>query len=97
MTRRVTSAAQCRAARAMLKWTQSRLAAEAGVARKTIAEFEAESRTLHRRTRAGITTALQAAGVEFLWDDVRNFEGVRLHGGARAGGDGAFSADLGRR
>lgn len=94
--RRVSSAAQCRAARTMLKWTQSKLAAEAGVARKTIADFEAGSRTLHRRTRIDITAALQSAGVEFLWDDAQNSEGVRVTGRPPVGPSGTISVNLGR-
>ena len=65
----VASPAQCRAARALLKWTQGDLAERAHVARKTIAEFECGVRRLHLRTRADITQALQAAGVEFTWSD----------------------------
>ena len=65
----VASPAQCRAARALLKWTQRDLAEHAQVARKTVADFEAGVRRLHLRTRVGITSALQAAGVEFTWSD----------------------------
>jgi transcriptional regulator with XRE-family HTH domain len=43
------------------------LAQRAGVARKTVADFELGRRTLHRRTIIDITTALEAAGVEFTW------------------------------
>ena len=65
----VASPAQCRAARALLKWTQGDLAEHAQVARKTVADFEAGVRQLHLRTRVCITSALQAAGVEFTWSD----------------------------
>ncbi|HEX9462920.1 MAG TPA: helix-turn-helix transcriptional regulator [Alphaproteobacteria bacterium] len=73
--KQVASPAQCRAARALLKWTQRHLAEQAGVARKTVADFEAGVRRLHLRTRADITTALQTAGVEFTWSE--GIEGVR--------------------
>ena len=38
------SAAQCRAARALLNWTQDQLAQNAQVARATIADFERNTR-----------------------------------------------------
>jgi DNA-binding XRE family transcriptional regulator len=79
INRRVATAAQCRAARALLDWTQTTLAQRAGVARKTVADFELSRRTLHRRTIIDITAALEAAGVEFMWaDGAANGEGVRF-------------------
>ena len=76
MKRPVVSPAQCRAARALLKWTQAKLAQHAAVARKTVADFELGNRSLHRRTRLDITVALEAAGVEFIWS--AEGEGVRF-------------------
>jgi transcriptional regulator with XRE-family HTH domain len=66
--RKTAAPAQCRAARALLGWTQAKLAARAAVARKTIAEFEIGARQLRFRTRRDITTALEAGGLVFLWD-----------------------------
>lgn len=80
-SKKVASPAQCRAARALLNWTQATLAERAGVARKTIADFELATRTLHIRTRRDITATLEAAGVEFTWSDNDNGhggEGVRF-------------------
>lgn len=57
--------AQCRAARALLKWTQTRLAEAAGIAWSTVRDFEAERRTPIRRNMDAITGAFEAAGVEF--------------------------------
>lgn len=74
--RPVVSPAQCRGARALLRWTQDRLAERAAVARKTVADFELGNRSLHRRTRLDITIALEAAGVEFIW--TAEGEGVRF-------------------
>lgn len=74
--RPVASPAQCRGARALLRWTQDRLAERAAVARKTVADFELGNRALHRRTRLDITIALEAAGVEFIW--AAEGEGVRF-------------------
>jgi len=67
--------AQCRAARALLNWSQDHLEMAAKVARKTIADFEREARTPYDRTLAAIRSALEAAGVEFTNGDA---PGVRL-------------------
>jgi transcriptional regulator with XRE-family HTH domain len=59
------TSAQCRAARALLNWSQDALAKASKVATKTIADFERESRTPYDRTLADIQRALESAGVEF--------------------------------
>jgi DNA-binding XRE family transcriptional regulator len=71
------SPTQCRAGRALVKMTQSDLAAAAQVAKKTIADFEAEVRTPYRRTIAALQQALEAAGVEFIPENGGGV-GVRL-------------------
>lgn len=81
-TRGLVSSAQCRAARALLGWTQETLANRAGVARKTIAHFEVGRRDLLSRTRRDIMETLQRAGVEFVWSEPLGGEGVRLARGA---------------
>lgn len=53
----------------MLGWTQAALADRSGVARKTIADFELNQRTLQMRTRRDITVAFVEAGIEFVWGD----------------------------
>jgi DNA-binding XRE family transcriptional regulator len=58
--------AQCRAARALLQWSQSKLAKTANVSRKTISNFEKEVRTPFGNNMVSIRTALQNAGVEFF-------------------------------
>ncbi len=82
--KRVASAAQCRAARALLNWTQAMLAERAGVARKTVADFELGARTLHLRTRRDITATLEEAGIEFTWADETN--GTPTNGTAKGEG-----------
>jgi DNA-binding XRE family transcriptional regulator len=67
----VISPAQCRAARALLSWTQAELAERASLSRKTVADFEQENRDVHVRTRHDIATTLEKAGVEFLPGGVR--------------------------
>lgn len=66
---KIATPAQCRAARALLNWTQATLAERAGVARKTVADFELGERVLHVRTRRDITATLEEAGIEFLWTE----------------------------
>ncbi len=88
--RPVASPAQCRAARALLRWTQDRLAERAAVARKTVADFELGNRALHRRTRLDITIALEAAGVEFIW--AAEGDGVRFARKAQAEVEAAEAA-----
>jgi transcriptional regulator with XRE-family HTH domain len=60
------SAAQCRAARALLDWTQDQLAENAQVARATIADFERNTRVPMRQNMISIVSALEAAGVAFI-------------------------------
>jgi len=67
------SAAQCRAARALLDWSQDQLAENAQVARATIADFERNTRMPIRNNLISIVGALEAAGVAFIPE---NGEGV---------------------
>jgi transcriptional regulator with XRE-family HTH domain len=60
------SADQCRAARALLNWSQRELADASKVATKTIADFERSTRAPYDRTLAGMQRALEAAGIEFI-------------------------------
>jgi transcriptional regulator with XRE-family HTH domain len=59
---------QCRAARALLEWSQVELAHQAGVTTKTVADFERGATEPYRRTLAQIAEALELAGVELLYD-----------------------------
>jgi len=68
---------QCRAARALLGWSQSELARASLVAQKTIADFERDARELRPRTVADIRAALERAGVAFI-DGNGGGPGVRL-------------------
>jgi DNA-binding XRE family transcriptional regulator len=67
------SPGQCRAARALLNWTQETLANKVGVALKTIRDFENERRQSLSIVRASIKQAFEEAGIEFFDDD-----GLRL-------------------
>ena len=68
---------QCRAARALLDWSQSALAEATGSGQSTIAKFERGVRNPHASTLKTIRTTLEAAGVEFI-DENGGGPGVRL-------------------
>ena len=57
---------QCRAARALLNWTQDQLAQSAAVSKKTLADFESGKRTPYARTLADIRRTLEDGGIEFI-------------------------------
>ena len=68
---------QSRAARALLDWSQGKLSEAAGVARATIAEFEAGKRVPIANNLAAIRAALEDAGIIFI-DANGNGPGARL-------------------
>ncbi|CEJ10647.1 hypothetical protein BN1110_00930 [bacterium YEK0313] len=68
---------QCRAARALLDWSQDRLAQAAEVSRSTVRGFEGGHHELHATSEAQIVAALEAAGICLLPDDADG-PGVRL-------------------
>ena len=57
---------QCRAARALLNWSQPDLAKAVGLTRETIANFETGARVPHPRNLQAIRAALEKAGIEFI-------------------------------
>ena len=61
--------AQCRAARALLDWSQQRLAEESKIGNATIRNFEGGKSTPQHATLDVLRRALEAAGVEFINDD----------------------------
>jgi len=71
------TSAQCRAARALLDWSQGDLASAAKVATKTLADFERGNRTPYERTLADIQAALEEAGAIFIAENGEG-PGVRL-------------------
>lgn len=62
------SPAQCRAARALLEWTQQGLADAAQVSRATIRDFELGKHDCHRSTEALIRQAFEGRGIRFVLD-----------------------------
>lgn len=57
---------QCRAARALLDWTQIELAYRSGVSRSTVRDFEGGRHVLSPASEGQVVTALEAAGVILL-------------------------------
>ena len=68
---------QCRAARALLDWSQGDLADQAGVGIVTVRQLEAGAHDPRRATLNVIRRALESAGVEFI-DENGGGPGVRL-------------------
>jgi transcriptional regulator with XRE-family HTH domain len=69
---------QCRAARAMLGWSQDELATAACVARATVADFERENRTPVSNNLAAIRLVFEKEGIQFLPDEDGMGDGIRL-------------------
>lgn len=69
--------AQCRAARALLDWSQQQLAEAAGVGVVTVRQFEGGASEPRRSTLAAIHRVLEAAGVLFIPENGGG-AGVRL-------------------
>ena len=63
------SSEQCRAARALLNWTQEDLAVRAGVSRSTVCGFERGEHELQRASAAMIRMTLEQAGVILIETD----------------------------
>jgi transcriptional regulator with XRE-family HTH domain len=74
---RMLTAAQCRAARGLLDWSQLDLAKQAGVGIVTVRQLEASIHEPRRATLDVVRRALEKAGVEFI-DENGGGAGVRL-------------------
>jgi transcriptional regulator with XRE-family HTH domain len=73
-------AAQCRAARGLLNWSQDALAEASRVGISTVGDFERDRRTPCNHLLRDIRSALESAGIEFIADNAGGPEGpgVRL-------------------
>ena len=76
------SAAQCRCARTLLRWSVSKLASVASVSESAIDNFELERRQTNAMTIHAIQRAFEDVGVVFLPQD-----DVQLRSDASAQGD----------
>lgn len=72
------TSAQCRAARALLDWTQDELAERAEVSRGTIRGFESGQHALQRSTASAVRRALAVGGVILVEADCEAGQGVRF-------------------
>ena len=73
----ILTAAQCRAARAMIDWSAERLSQASSVDLQTLRNFEARFRRLDERTLRRLRITLEAAGVMFVPENGRG-AGVRF-------------------
>ncbi len=62
---------QCRAARALVGWTQLELAGAAGIGLSTVADFERGARCPQQQNLIAISSVLVRAGVVFIEGGVR--------------------------
>jgi transcriptional regulator with XRE-family HTH domain len=74
--------AQCRAARALLDWSQSKLADMASLGLSTVVDFERERRTVSESGIAAIRAALESASIIFVKENDEG-PGVRLKKGRK--------------
>ena len=58
--------AQSRAARGLVDWSQSKLAAEANLSESTVRDFEKGRRVPSINNLSAVQRALEVAGVEFI-------------------------------
>lgn len=63
--------AQCRAARALLDWSQFDLVEHSGVSAKSITDYERGLTKPYGRTLTALKAAFEAAGIEFINRGVR--------------------------
>ena len=73
----MVTAAQCRAARGLLDWSQQDVAGHAGIGIVTVRQVEAGSTSPRRATLIVLKQAFERAGVEFI-DENGGGPGVRL-------------------
>ena len=73
----MVTAAQCRAARGLLDWSQQELADRAGLGIVTIRQIEADITEPRRATLAVLKQAFERAGIEFI-DENGGGPGVRI-------------------
>jgi predicted transcriptional regulator len=78
----MVTAAQCRAGRGLLAWSQQELADAAGVGVVTVHQLEAGTSEPRRATLEVVRKAFEEAGVQFI-DENGGGPGVRLRKAAK--------------
>jgi len=81
MPEEVVISAQIRAARALLNWSQEKLAAEAGVGATTVRDIESQRRPTDTGAMSQLRQAFENAGVVFVSGAVDAGPGVRFVAG----------------
>jgi DNA-binding XRE family transcriptional regulator len=66
----MVNASHIRAARALLDWSRDDLAAHAGIAKRTLVSVE-QGAIAYETTWGKLRSALESAGVEFIFEDGR--------------------------
>jgi transcriptional regulator with XRE-family HTH domain len=79
----MVTAAQCRAARGLLDWSQQDLAAKAGVGIVTVRQLEGGAHEPRRATLDVVRRAFESAGVDFI-EENGGGPGVRLRKRSRS-------------
>ena len=69
---------QCKAARALLGWTQSDLSEKSGVGTGTVKDFESERHAINSKALTSIIRAFQKAGLILYFDGDGGGPGVRV-------------------
>ena len=69
--------AQCRAARGLLHWSQTKLSQDSGVGLTTIRLFETERQKAYQQTREKLRSSFEQNGLEFI-EENGGGPGVRL-------------------
>jgi transcriptional regulator with XRE-family HTH domain len=94
------SPGQCRAARALLCWSQRQLEERSGISKKAIADFERGASDPYARTLKGLVETFEEAGILFLPEGEGAQAGVALKLGVEeprpgTGGDDADETETG--
>lgn len=81
----IITPAQCRAARALLNWSQPELAGRCSIHVQTISNFEKEASTPTKKTLGIITAVLEYAGILLIDDDgvKRRQETIQRYSGSQ--------------
>lgn len=83
---------QCRAARALIGWSQAKLASASSVSQATIANFEGGRRIAYDRTLSDLQSILETSGVIFIAENGEG-PGVRLRKATHVGLEDAERAE----
>lgn len=75
---------QCKAARALLGWTQAKLADEAEITLDTVSRFENAKSDTRGQAMIAMEAAIRSAGINLIPADGREGEGLRFASAKRS-------------